>query len=260
MTKTRQESATTDRGIGPTDGAVATINEVVYQRLRADIIAGGYAPDERLRFDELRRRYGAGIGSLREALSRIIADGLATTESHKGVRVASMNRRDLLDLVAVRKVVETAALRSAIEQGGARWEADIVAAFARYERVVRRDKRRSADNERIARHNAFHAALVSGSPSKRLLQMRATLYAQAWRYLEMAFKKRTQDSALTLAEHERLMRATLERRAALACALAEEHIENAAQLLLPSLPEGPEAIIASTAVAEGSKTGGKDEH
>ncbi|MGK5533959.1 GntR family transcriptional regulator, partial [Streptomyces sp. URMC 129] len=55
----------------------------VYARLRADILGGGLLPGRRLKFPELCARYGTSVGAAREALTRLVAEGFVTTQSHQ---------------------------------------------------------------------------------------------------------------------------------------------------------------------------------
>src|SRR5262245_1055433 len=76
------------------DDAVAngqTLTEQVLDRLRDDIVSGRLAASEKLRVQDLSERYGVGASPLREALSRLTADGLVENESNRGFRVAPMS-------------------------------------------------------------------------------------------------------------------------------------------------------------------------
>ena len=53
-----------------------TLTTSVLERLRSDIIKGRLLPAQRLRFEELKSTYGVGLSPLREALMRLVADGL----------------------------------------------------------------------------------------------------------------------------------------------------------------------------------------
>ncbi len=77
----------------------------------------------------MRRRKVSG-STIREALTRLLGEALVTAEGQRGFRVAAASIEDFRDLSAVRRLVETEALRQAIAAGGEAWEADIVAAFS----------------------------------------------------------------------------------------------------------------------------------
>ena len=56
--------------------AQQTLQASALSQLRADILACRLMPNERLRVEALRERYGMGISPLREALMRLEAEGL----------------------------------------------------------------------------------------------------------------------------------------------------------------------------------------
>ena len=64
--------------------AGATAGEVAYGRIRGDILSGRIAPGQRLRLEVMRDTYGVGVGTLREILSRLAAEGFAVAESQRG--------------------------------------------------------------------------------------------------------------------------------------------------------------------------------
>ena len=53
----------------------------VLRQMREDILCCALKPDQRLRFGELRQRYETSVGTLREALSHLVSEGLARTEA-----------------------------------------------------------------------------------------------------------------------------------------------------------------------------------
>jgi DNA-binding GntR family transcriptional regulator len=202
-----------------------TLNEAAYRAIRLAILRCELRPGERLLFDTLKARYEVGTSPLREAMSRLAAEGLIVFESHKGARVAGISMEDFLDLVSLRQLVECEALRRAIRLGDDHWEAALVASYHYYAKASRNPDAVSGDRER--RHHDFHLALVSGCGSKRLLETREIYYAQSERYrlLGLAFRhlqKRQRDGNV---EHREIMEDALNRDAAAACKRLEAHLE-----------------------------------
>ena len=68
--------------------AYSTQIESAYWRLREDILRGALQPEAKLRIEQLRQSYGLGASPLREALSRLVSDGLVETEGQRGYWVA----------------------------------------------------------------------------------------------------------------------------------------------------------------------------
>ena len=89
----------------------------VLRQMREDILCCALKPDQRLRFGELRQRYETSVGTLREALSHLVSEGLARTEAGRGFSVAPVSLADFLDLSELRIYLETRTLADAIHHG-----------------------------------------------------------------------------------------------------------------------------------------------
>src|SRR6188472_4532315 len=82
--------------------ASLTVGETAYERLRSDIVFGRLPPGQRLRLESLRSGYGVGIGTLREILSRLSAEGLVVAEGQRGFEVPPLRAAELHELAALR--------------------------------------------------------------------------------------------------------------------------------------------------------------
>src|SRR6266853_2049961 len=99
----------------------------VFEQLQSDILTCRILPDTRLRLKDIRIRYSCGLSPLREALMRLVADGLVVLEDRKGFRVAPVSQEEMIDLTNMRCELEAIAIRRAIEKGDDRWEANLIA-------------------------------------------------------------------------------------------------------------------------------------
>lgn len=205
----------------------------VFEALRADILACRFAPGQRLKIAELCERFEVSLGAIREALSRLAAEGLVVAEAQKGFTVAPVSMADLADLTTTRVEIEGVALRRAMLFGNVAWEAGINAAFDRLARLPERardDTARVSDDWSEA-HQAFHLALVAGCNSPWLLRLRAVLYEQSERYRRLSVRGGRRDRDV-LGEHRAMMEAALARDADRAIGLMSEHILLTTRLLM----------------------------
>ena len=99
-----------------------SLGEQAYLMLRHEIISGAYAPEQPLRLAQLQQKSGIGFSPLREALTRLTAEGLVASESMRGFRVAPISLDDLQDTMETRIFVEAEALRRSIKHGEDLWE------------------------------------------------------------------------------------------------------------------------------------------
>src|ERR1700733_9604449 len=101
--------------------------EGAYWHLRRDIIDGKLEPSNKLRIDQLRETYGFGVSALREALSRLVSEGLVESEGQRGFWVAPISRDALHDIMGSRMVPEVEPLRQSIQHASLEWESGVVA-------------------------------------------------------------------------------------------------------------------------------------
>jgi len=202
-----------------------TLNASALSQLRSDIIACRLMPNERLRVEALRERYGMGTSPIREALMRLEAEGLVELEQNKGFRVSEVSNSNLLDLMRTRIEIETIALRWSIERGGVEWEANLLSAFHRLSRQSKVDAAKpDAISEAWSREHAeFHAALVSACGSPTMMAIRGRLFEQADRYVALSIMS-SGPLRDDVTEHKQLMRAALNRETERAIELNCIHI------------------------------------
>jgi len=216
----------------------ATVAEQIFLRLRADILAAKLRPGEKLQIEKLREIYEVGSTPLREALSRLSSSNLVVAEGQRGFRVAPVSRDELLDIAKTRAWVEGIALRAAIAAGDRNWEAQILAAAHRLQRLS--DEVGEIHNDEWFRENeAFHNALVAAGNAPHLMQIRAQLYSLSDRYRRLAGVVAPRDVDR---EHQDITRAVLARNAELAVEITENHFVTTVEVILRSGADEPDEI------------------
>lgn len=91
----------------------ARLSDQIYDFLKNAIISWKIQPGEKLLQEKLASDFGVSQMTIREALSRLTADGLATQEPYKGTRVVSFSPDDLIDIFEVRYQLEGYAMELA---------------------------------------------------------------------------------------------------------------------------------------------------
>jgi GntR family carbon starvation induced transcriptional regulator len=176
-------------------------------------------------------------------LSRLVSEGLVRATGQKGFRVAEISRDDLADIIRMRTVIESEALRLSMQYGSDEWEAGIVASLHRLKRFAARGPEafRSEIDAFEVVHKAFHTALISACGSRRMLEQHSALYDQTYRYRHRMLENvpKLEDFC---AEHDELAALTLSRNVAEGCKRLCTHF----QLTLTTLyPDEPEKSMAS---------------
>ncbi|MCK8785664.1 FCD domain-containing protein [Roseomonas sp. NAR14] len=213
-----------------------TLATAVHRRLREDILAGRLPPGRKLKLRDLVEQYGAGPSPMREALSKLAAEGLAERLEHRGFRVAEAAPGQLAGLIRSRVLAECAALRAAIADGGPEWEEALLLAAHRLNRVARSlDPQRFVSNpEWEDRHRDFHQALLAGCGAPPLLAFCDRLRDEAERYRALA-NAMAYPGRDVAAEHAAIACAALDRDAAAATGLLAEHYERTGAFIGTSL-------------------------
>ncbi|WP_277667928.1 GntR family transcriptional regulator [Novosphingobium lindaniclasticum] len=223
------EGAGRRREMQPSSLSPETLVDIVEGRLREDIVNAVWDPGARLGVEELRQRYETGATPVREALSRLYAEGLVAMVRNRGFRVPLMSLEDLLDISRTRAAIEAAAMHHAVEFGTTRWEDEVQSAFSVLER--RAELAFSEESERLsyhAAHHAFHAALLSGCQVPRLMALQSRLELQHSRYYRrLPFGIVT--GPVRLQEHRALLELALARDADAASAAIAQHVMLTAQ-------------------------------
>ncbi len=203
-----------------------TTASVIASRIREGIRDGTVPPGSQLAEAHLSQQLEVSRGPVREALQRLIQEGLVRSEPHRGVFVAELGVDEARDVYLARTAVE----RTAVALVTRAAEPDVVDELAklvdRMESAAERD-RWSAVAELDLR---FHQTLVQASGSRRLLRMFDTLLIETrlcLDALEPAYPARRE----LVDEHRELLAAITSGSEERAVALVERHLEDAVRNL-----------------------------
>ncbi len=159
----------------PTRIPRVTFASMVGERIRSDIIDGTLQPGSQLNEVELANSFGVSRGPVREALQRLIQEGLLRSEPHRGVFVPMMSEEDIGDIYLAREALEAAAIRRITGTGRS------ATTFKALDRVVRamRKAEEAHDWQTVASRDLdFHTELVSAAGSPRLDRMFTTVISE----------------------------------------------------------------------------------
>jgi DNA-binding GntR family transcriptional regulator len=208
------------------------LSDTAFHKLRDAILDGTLEPGQWLRQEPLAQDLGVSQMPVREALKRLVAEGLAVRIPYKGVRVVQFSPEDIVDMVTVRMVLESLAVRfatpliAAEELERLKQNLREAAGYASQEQM---EKRRQLNTE-------FHLTICRASARRYLVRQVETLWG--WFPSVMLYEGMRRQEELSPVRLERESRehwallTALERRDA---GLAEEetrrHIRNLAQEL-----------------------------
>jgi DNA-binding GntR family transcriptional regulator len=96
-------------------GTGVALGEAVFRSLCEALQAGGYRAGDRLREEEVAQRLNVSRTPVREALGRLAARGFVEPAGGRGLIVRSLDTAEVLELYAMREILEGAAARLAAE-------------------------------------------------------------------------------------------------------------------------------------------------
>ncbi|WP_123193552.1 GntR family transcriptional regulator [Pannonibacter phragmitetus] len=216
--------------------------EDAYNALRSAILECTLPPDAPLTVSLLKERFGFGWTPLREALSRLEAERLVVLMPNRGYRVCGVSAESLRDLQDARLAIEPRLFIRSIAEGGEEWEGRVVAAHHQLAStpVPVPHAARDAIHLWERRHDAFHAALLSGTQAPWLQLFASQVNDQLRRHQRHMLSspdvrarmdddpqgrlRETYEKTLGLGPHTELMQAALDRDADRASRLLTDHI------------------------------------
>jgi DNA-binding GntR family transcriptional regulator len=213
-----------------------TLASTIAEQLRRSITSGELTPGAKLRLDDLRTEFGVSLSPLREALSRLCAEGYVAAEGQRGYSVAPVSPDNLTEVTRLRCELESFALRESIRLGDDQWEGEVIAALHRLNKIERTDIEGEQKTLWEAAHSTFHRHLISACGLPLLLQFCTTLHDLNDRYRRIFLHAVPLDRDIRQ-EHEALCTATIERRADQACELLRSHIERTSAYALRALTD-----------------------
>jgi DNA-binding GntR family transcriptional regulator len=214
------------------------LSEQVYGRLRDGILRGDFLPGQALKPQELAGTYEVSLAVVREALVRVVGDGLADRLPNRGFAVPSFSDRRWQEIAEARRTVEPALLRMAVARGDVDWEARVRAAHHRLSRTPEREagERASYSAEWSEAHRLFHRTLLDGCGNAVLMDTFDRLWTASelmrrWAGLRAPGRDQLQ-------EHARLEETALARDADAAAACLDRHLTLTAATLATEPDDG----------------------
>ncbi|WP_306371277.1 GntR family transcriptional regulator [Nocardiopsis sp. CC223A] len=208
--------------------------ELIAEQLRSAIMYGSLAPGDQLGEADLAGRLGVSRGPLREAMQRLVQEGLLRSERHRGLFVRELTADDVRDIYVARLAVERTACELIMR--GNRGEA-----VARLTPVVQRLAEAAATGDRRAMSDAdqeFHRTLVSCSGNGRLERMAQTLLVET-RMCLTVMQEVYPEPAELLEEHRRILDAIADGAEERLLHLIEAHMTDTVARINDGAPPAP---------------------
>ena len=143
----------------------ASTIDLIVDQIRNAIYSGSLEPGQSISEVRTAELLGVSRPSLREALQRLISEGVMTHAPGRGVHVRRMRTADIDDVYAVREAIESQAVKLVVRQG--RSTSRIGTALRELEHAIEDNVARTIGDADLN----FHHAIVACSGSARLTDL-----------------------------------------------------------------------------------------
>jgi DNA-binding GntR family transcriptional regulator len=194
--------------------------ERAYRVLRRQILDCELEPGSQLREAAVADRTGFGRTPVREALQRLVREGLVEVRARQGYRVTPITLDDVQHVFELRLVLEPMAVELAI----ARSSDQELAALRPLAEATHRTTEGGTYERYLTGHLAFHMAIAERSGNPRLARAIHELLAERQRLAFLVARSRRRDAEPEV-EHHDLYDAIVERDTERAKRIVVEQIE-----------------------------------
>lgn len=146
-----------------------TLGDAVYVHLRELLMSGRVGPGERLSLRTLAGALGVSMMPVREAVTRLVADGALEVAPQRAVRVPVMNVAQFRELAAIRVEIEGFAAELAARAGTTKSIRTIAAAEEAFRTEAA--KRRPDLPRAVALNKDFHFAVYGAAGLPALVEI-----------------------------------------------------------------------------------------
>jgi DNA-binding GntR family transcriptional regulator len=213
---------TADARTGNIGAAHSPLTKLVVDSIRDRILAGTYAPGERLVEAHLSTELGVSRMPVREALRVLAAEGIVAIEPRRGATVATYSSDQIQELVEVRATLEALNAKLAAKRHDPEQIRKLEQVLAAGSKVTEK-----TDLAQLQRHNNnFHEALAQVAANATLRDMVRSLRERTAVIFAPHSRKRAQQN---WEEHAAILRAVVAGDAELAGLLAARHVYSASE-------------------------------
>jgi DNA-binding GntR family transcriptional regulator len=195
------------------------LRDQAYSTLKDAILAGKFAPGDRLVELEIANSLGLSRSPVREAFRRLEQEGYLQV-TRAGVTVQQISLKDIQGVYYVRQRLEGMTAALAAEQA----TDDQIASLRRSLKTMEAALAEKNEKKTIRAGNEFHALFYSLSDNQYLIDFLNATYEKIhhFRTVNIAVHQRGREA---LAEHRAIVEAIARHNAAKADRLAQEHIQ-----------------------------------
>lgn len=204
----------------------------IHERLRAMIIEFELRPGERLNEMHLSDRLGVGRTPIREAINRLLVEGLVEFQPNRGFLIRQFDVKEIEDLFEVRGIIEVGAVRLAVARASDR----SLKHLSEYWQTILCNYAESSSDFLVQQDALFHEQLALLSENSALVynirHINSRIHFVRWANLHGQARKQTFE------EHEAILEAISARDADRAAQEMFNHVTHRSGELRRAIADG----------------------
>lgn len=217
------------------------LGDDVYRILWSRILLRDLHPGDKLSDLKLSAELGVSRTPIREALHRLIQDGVIRAQPNRGFFVNSFSATDIEEIFEIRAALEALAMRSVVQRHPGEnfsWALDQLDDVERLIDAAKDEAQIIEANERfLAADQGFHRFLVENSGNQRLIAMVNGLWAQIGVF-QKAGTYVPGYTEVALRQHRQIIQLLRDTQHAEAIDALEEHIRDMKTRIIADIAEG----------------------
>jgi DNA-binding GntR family transcriptional regulator len=197
------------------------LGEVVFEYLRNAILAGELKPGERLMEVTIADQLGVSRTPVREAIRKLEKESFVIMIPRKGAYVADLTKKDIMEVLEIRKELEGFAAYLAAERMTLAEKEALGRVVEHFnESLINMDKKSMIESD-----NEFHSFIFESTKNQRLINIIYDLHDQFQRFRLIYFNEFNNYKEIQ-ASHNRIFDAIIKQDALTARQEAENHVES----------------------------------
>jgi DNA-binding GntR family transcriptional regulator len=200
------------------------LSEIAYDEIKEMILNGELAQGERIVLEKMSERMNLSITPLREALNKLAQEDLISAKPRSSYEVISLNAEDVNDILDLRDMLETFALKTAGEN---------LSSFPveSYRDTFAKLKVNQSYKKFIEADTKFHESIIALSKNKKLWKLFAYIHSSQ-RLLMIPSARIEGRIDMAIKEHMEILDAIGKKDIGVATKKLSAHIQRVKSLLL----------------------------
>lgn len=216
-----------------TEENLISLRERVYIHIKDLILEGEFKTGDRLVERELAERLNISRTPIREALLRLESQGFVKTVPRKGVIVAEISEKEIIEVFTILSSLEVLAAKLAAQK----LDDEIKDKFIEYSLKVKESLKNGTDLSNL--HSELNHLLYSSAKNAKLYEILSGLSDYIRAFARTGYKNPGRPEQ-SMEEHLKIMEAIINQEVEMAEYLTKIHIENSKKAYLNAVKQGKE--------------------